>query len=210
MLLDRFNMLRYIVNRIIGRGALHEVIDCLITALEAKDPYTGGHSSKVADMSFDLAKVLGIRGLLLEDIHIAAHIHDIGKLIIPESILNRKGELLENQRTQIETHSQIGFDILNKSKGLKTIARIVLCHHERWDGKGYPLGLKKEKIPMGSRVIAVADSVDAMTSDRPYRKAMTWDECKEEILRNKGVQFDPMVVDAIEVLWDKWVKGKKE
>lgn len=197
-------MLLYILNKLLGRGAFHEVIDCLVTALEAKDPYTGGHSSKVASMSFDLAKAVGLKGIQLEDVHLAAHLHDIGKLSISESILNKKEPLLPNERAIIETHPAIGFNILIKSKGLKNIAQIVLCHHERWDGKGYPLGLKAGKIPLGSRIIAVADSIDAMTTDRPYRKGMSWEKCKEEVLINKGLQFDPVVADAAIKLWAKW------
>lgn len=198
-------MLLYILNKLLGRGAFHEVIDCLITALEAKDPYTGGHSSKVADMSYDLAKEMGLRGLILEDVHLAAHLHDIGKLSVPESILNKTEKLTEEERAKIELHPETGYKILNKSRGLKNVARIVLCHHERWDGKGYPLGIKEKKIPLGSRIIAVADSIDAMTTDRPYRKAMSWGKCKEEILVNKGIQFDPEVVAAAEKLWEKWM-----
>ncbi len=200
-------MILYLLNKLLGHGAFHEVIDCLVAALEAKDPYTGGHSSKVADMSHELAKEMGLKGLVLEDVHLAAHLHDIGKLGIPEIILNKKGKLLPHERAQIEAHSEIGFNILNKSKGLKNIAKIVLCHHERWDGKGYPLGVKEEKIPLGSRIIAVADSIDAMTTDRPYRQAMTWEQCKEEILLNKGLQFDPVVVEVAEKLWGKWERA---
>jgi len=203
-------MILYILNKLLGRGAFHEVIDCLITALEAKDPYTSGHSSKVADMSHELGKAMGLRGVVLEDVHLAAHLHDIGKLSIPESILNKQGKLLPHERAQIEAHSEIGFNILSQSKGLKNIAKIVLCHHERWDGKGYPLGLKGEKIPLGARIIAVADSIDAMTSDRPYRQAMTWEQCREEVLRNKGLQFDSLVVEAAEKLWGKWERGMGE
>ena len=199
-------MLLYLLNNLLGRGAFHEVIDCLVTALEAKDAYTGGHSSKVAEMSYDLAKTMGLKGIALEDVHMAAHLHDIGKISIPESILNKKEKLLPKEWKLIELHSEMGFNILNKSKGLKNIAQIVLCHHERWDGNGYPLGIKGDKIPLGSRIIAVADSIDAMTSDRPYRAAMKWDQCKEEIQKNKALQFDPIVVDAADKLWERWIK----
>ena len=199
-------MILYILNKLLGRGAFHEVIDCLVTALEAKDTYTGGHSSKVAELSYDLAKALGIRGLILEDIHLAAHLHDIGKLGIPESILNKKDKLLPYERALIETHPETGYNILNKSRGLGNIAKIVLHHHERWDGKGYPHGLKEEKIPLGSRIIAIADAIDAMTTHRPYRAAMTWEQCREEIRINKGLQFDPLLVEATEKLWEKWMK----
>lgn len=182
----------------------HDIIECLIAALEAKDLYTSGHSSRVADMSFDLARTMGLKGQGLENIHIAAHLHDIGKMGVPENILNKKGNLLPHEWAHIQRHPEIGYNILSKSKGLCTIAEIVLHHHERWDGKGYPHGLKTDKIPLGSRIIGVADSIDAMTTARPYREAMSWEQCREEILINKGMQFDPVVVEASEKLWEKW------
>ncbi|TYQ18109.1 UNVERIFIED_CONTAM: putative nucleotidyltransferase with HDIG domain [Acetivibrio alkalicellulosi] len=201
-------MILYIFNKLMGRGAFHEVIDQLVVALEEKDPYTGGHSSNVSDMSTDLAKEIGIKGIALEDIHLAAHLHDIGKLKISQEILNKNSKLLPHERVEIEKHAYLGFEILNKSKSLKNIAKIVLHHHERWDGRGYPYGLFEDSIPMGSRIITVADSIDAMTTNRPYRKAMQWEECIEEINRNIGLQYDPLVVEAANNLWTKW-KGVK-
>jgi len=147
---------------------------------------------------------MGLKGSELETIHIAAHLHDIGKMGISENILNKKGRLLPHEFAQIQTHPEIGYKILAKSKGLLKIAEIVLHHHERWDGKGYPNGLREDKIPLGARIIGVADSVDAITSIRPYRRAMSWEECREEILINKGLQFDPVAVEAAEKLLKKW------
>jgi len=189
---------------------MHDVIECLTAALEAKDIYTSGHSSRVADMSFDLACVMGLRGFMIQDIHIAAHLHDIGKMGVPENILNKKGKLLPHEWAQIQQHPEIGYTILCKSKQLHNIAEVVFHHHERWDGKGYPSGLAKDKIPLGSRIIAVADGIDAMTSARPYREAMTWQACMEEVQLNKGIQFDPVVVEATEKLWKKWDKSEKK
>lgn len=196
-------MFQYI-QRIIRPHTFHDIIECLAAALEAKDLYTSGHSSRVGDMSYDLARVMGLKGSELETIHIAAHLHDIGKMGISENILNKKGRLLPHEFAQIQTHPEIGYKILAKSKELQKIAEIVLHHHERWDGKGYPDGLREDKIPLGSRIIGVADSVDAITSIRPYRKAMSWEECRDEILVNKGIQFDPVVVEASEKLWKRW------
>lgn len=193
----------HMLDRFWGRGAYHEVIDCLVAALEAKDHYTSGHSSRVADMSYYLAKAMGLKGVALEDVHMAAHLHDIGKLSIPENILNKKEKLLPGEWAQIKAHPEIGFNILNKSKGLKNIAKIVLHHHERWDGSGYPSGLKQDQIPLGSRIIAVADSIDAMTSRRPYRSAMTWEQCREEVRAGKGLQFDPIVAERSDEIWNK-------
>ncbi len=184
----------------------HAIIDCLVAALEAKDAYTAGHSSKVAGMAHELAWRLGIRGKQLEEIHIAAHLHDIGKIGIPEQILNKKEVLLPHERRQVEEHPRVGYEILAQSKYLLSIAKIVLHHHERWDGKGYPAGLQGERIPLGSRVIAVADTVDAMTSDRPYRQAMGWPKCRLEIEAQKGCQFDPIVVEGATGLWPEWEK----
>lgn len=193
-----------IMQRVFRPHHFHDIIECLAAALEAKDLYTSGHSSRVGDMSYDLGRAMGLKGSELENIHIAAHLHDIGKMGISENILNKKGRLLPHEFAQIQTHPEIGYKILAKSKGLKNIAEIVLHHHERWDGRGYPSCLREGEIPLGSRIIGVADSVDAITSIRPYRNAMSWEECREEILTNKGLQFDPVAVEASEKLWKKW------
>ena len=183
---------------------LHDVIECLTSAMEAKDPYTSGHSSRVADMTYDIAISMGITGKKLEIIHLAAHLHDIGKIGIPEAILNKEDKLLPAEWELIKKHPEIGYNILSKSKQMKEIAKIVLHHHERWDGKGYPQGLSKGEIPLGSRIIAVADSIDAMTSSRPYRMALSWEECQKEINENSGVQFDPAVVKATNIASKGW------
>ncbi|RCX18317.1 metal dependent phosphohydrolase [Anaerobacterium chartisolvens] len=203
-------MFFYLMNRLVGKAAFHEAIECLVAALEARDAYTSGHSLRVADMSSDLGKAIGLRGLKLETVHLAAHLHDIGKLGVPDDVLNKKGRLLPDEWAQIQMHPEIGYNILSKSKGLIHIARIVLYHHERWDGKGYTHGIKGDKIPLGSRIISVADSIDAMTSQRPYREAMSWEKCMDEIVANKGTQFDPMVVEAAERLWRKWKEKERE
>jgi len=189
------------------RDIFHDIIECLIAAIEAKDVYTKGHSTRVADMSVDLAKKIGLRGKELETIHIAAHLHDIGKIGISDQILNKKGKLLPHEFEIIKMHPVIGYNILSKSKRLREIARIVLYHHERWDGKGYPEGLKGTNIPLGARLISICDSIDAMASKRPYREALPWEQIKNEIIVNKGLQFDPVLVDEIDdFLWEKWRK----
>lgn len=184
----------------------HDIIECLVAALEARDVYTYGQSSRVADMVLDLSNKIGLTGSELENIHIAAHLHDIGKIGIPDRILNKQGILFPHEWAQVQQHPEIGYNILNKSPKLKSIAYIVLYHHERWDGKGYPKGLKGNNIPLGSRVIAVCDAVDAMTSARPYRPALTWEECFQEIVVNKGLQFDAVLVEAaveLRFVWEK-------
>ena len=184
----------------------HDIIECLVTALEARDIYTHGHSSRVADMTLDLSKKIGLTGSSLEDVHIAAHLHDIGKIGVPDGILNKKGMLLPHERAQVQQHPEIGYNILSKSEKLKSIASIILYHHERWDGKGYPKGLAGENIPLGARIIAICDAIDAMTSDRPYRPALSWDECFAEIAANKNLQFDALLVEAameLRFIWEK-------
>ncbi len=194
----------FILKRFFEKSRLHDVIECLTTALDAKDPYTSGHSNRVANMTFDIAKYMGLKGSKLETIHLAAHLHDIGKIGISENVLNKVGKLLPEEWAEVKKHPEIGYNILSKSQYMKEVSKIVLHHHERWDGKGYPYGLKSTEIPLGSRIIAVADSIDAMTYDRPYRPAMSWKECKNEIILNRGIQFDPAVVKAIDYLGDKW------
>lgn len=182
----------------------HDIIECLVGALEAKDLYTRGHSMRVGDMTYQLAKKIGLKGEELEFIHIAAHLHDIGKIGVPDKILNKKGKLAENEWKAIKRHPEIGSNILNCSNKLRGISKLVLHHHERWDGKGYPCGLGGESIPLGSRIIAICDSIDAMTSSRSYRKALSWEVCRKEIKNNKGTQFDPLLVEAAEELWGCW------
>ncbi|WP_432407431.1 HD-GYP domain-containing protein [Wukongibacter sp. M2B1] len=185
-------------------GLYHDIIECLVGALEAKDLYTRGHSMRVGDMSYQLAKEIGIRGEELEMIHIAAHLHDIGKIGIPDKILNKKGKLTSSEWKAIKRHPEIGSNILERSDKLRKISKLVLHHHERWDGKGYPSGLKGKDIPLGSRIIAICDSIDAMTSQRSYRKSIPWNLCREEIKVNKGTQFDPFLVEAANGLWEYW------
>lgn len=176
----------------------HDIIESLVTALEAKDLYTKGHSERVAFMTSELSKKLGIKGNELENIHMAAHLHDIGKIGVPDDVLNKKGKLALHEWEYIKLHPKIGFNILSKSNRLKHISRMVLYHHERWDGKGYPEGLSKMDIPLGARIIAVCDSIDAMTSTRPYREAMRFEACIKELVLNKGLMFDPWIIDYIE------------
>lgn len=192
-----------------NRSLYHDIIESLVTALEAKDYYTSGHSERVSDMSYKLAKIMGIRGAKLERIHMAAHLHDIGKIGVPDKILNKKGRLLNYEWEYIKQHPKIGYDILSKSKKLLGISKMVLHHHERWDGKGYPSGLKETDIPEGARIIAVCDTIDAMTSERPYRKALSSEICKKELITNKGIMFEPRIVDFAIEYWGKVVCKQK-
>jgi len=184
----------------------HDLIDCIITALEVRDPYTANHSRRVSDMCEQLCRVLEIPQTEAETIHMAAHVHDIGKIGIPDSILDKPGRLEEWEWQAIREHPRIGAHILEKSRGLAEVSYIVLCHHERWDGKGYPNGLKGEEIPLGARVIAICDSVDAMMSRRAYREALTSERCRGEIIINSGSMYDPKIVPRLVDHWSQVVE----
>jgi HD-GYP domain-containing protein (c-di-GMP phosphodiesterase class II) len=189
------------MNKTIKYIDFHDVIECLIAAVETRDPYTSGHSTRVADISLSLAQAMGLQGEQLETIHMAAHMHDIGKIGVPGEVLTKEGALTDAEWQLIQMHPQIGYDILSRSEALSDIAGIVLHHHERWDGKGYPLGLKGNDIPLGSQIIAVADAIDAMLSPRPYREAMIVDACMHQIEINSGKQFDRRIASlALELM----------
>ncbi|MFL0251873.1 HD-GYP domain-containing protein [Clostridium neuense] len=183
--------------RLLYKNSYHDMSESLVAALEAKDYYTCGHSKRVASMVCELSKKLGVKGKEFEDIHIAAHLHDIGKIGIPDKILNKNEKLNSNEWSYIKAHPQIGYDILSKSNKLKNISKMVLHHHESWNGKGYPDGLSKFEIPFGSRIISVCDSIDAMTSTRSYREALSFEKCINEIYANRGIMFDPLIVDCV-------------
>jgi HD-GYP domain-containing protein (c-di-GMP phosphodiesterase class II) len=154
----------------------------------------------VQDITKLIAKRLGINGKELEDLQQGALLHDIGKIGIPDRILLKNGPLDDEEWKVMRMHAQIGYDIIKSSPDLKDAAEIVGKHHERWDGTGYPVGLKGEEIPMGARIFAIADSYDAMRSDRPYRKGMSVKESVVEINKNAGTQFDPNIVEIFNEL----------
>lgn len=188
-----------------NREVYHDIIESMAAALDAKDIYTAGHSTRVGNMANKLGIYLGIKDEDLEILHIAGHLHDIGKIGVPDNILNKNGRLDSEEWELMKKHSEIGHNILSKVKSLEDISYIVLYHHERWDGKGYPNGLCKEKIPLGARIIAVCDSIDAMQSDRPYRKLISDLECRQEIIKNKGIMYDPSIVECIIENWNEIV-----
>ena len=187
-------------------------LEALAAALDARDRDTGGHSSRVSVYTMDMARRLGIREGSAEwlDIERASLLHDVGKIGVPDSILNKPGPLTAEEWQEMRKHPAIGYEMLRDVKFLSAAAEIVYSHHERYDGKGYPKGLKSEDVPLGSRIFAVADAFDAMTSDRPYRRALDWRKAREEILTNSGVQFDPKVVEAFLECIDAWKEGLEE
>ena len=171
-------------------------IKSLAKAFEAKDKYNKGHMERVLKYGLAIASELD-NSLLNDDVlKLALLFHDIGKIEIPDFILNKPSKLTAEEFEVIKRHPEAGEEILKNVRFLQEVAQIVKQHQERWDGKGYPLGLKGEGIHLYARIVALADAFDAMTSDRVYRKAMSLEEAIEEIRRNKGTQFDPMVVDA--------------
>lgn len=184
----------------------HDIIDCITGALDAKDSYTANHSKRVSDMALEVCKLISLTNTEREEIHIAAHLHDIGKIGIPDSILNKKGSLSESEWSVIKTHSKVGADILGQSNRLKEISTIVLYHHERYDGKGYPFGVSGDNIPIGSKIISICDSIDAMTMKRSYRKTLSYEECYKEIENNLYTMYDPFLGNVILDNWSKIIE----
>ncbi|HUH15320.1 MAG TPA: diguanylate cyclase [Gaiellaceae bacterium] len=178
------------------RAARFRAAASLAKAVDARDAYTGSHSERVSDLAARIATRLGVDREMIELTRLAASLHDLGKLAIPEEILRKPGPLSETERLVLERHPQIGFRML-ESLGVDPVADWVLHHHERWDGSGYPDGVGGEDIPLGARIIFVADAYDAMTSDRVYRGRLTDDQAIAELARCSGTQFDPEIVAAL-------------
>ena len=166
-------------------------IRALLAALEARDGYTGEHSKAVVDLCVAVAKRMGLSHEEVIDVEQAALLHDIGKIGISDTILNKPGQLDEAEWEVIKTHTAIGERMLSSIEGLAHLAPIVRAEHERWDGKGYPDGLSGERIPLASRIVFACDAYHAMTSERPYRKAMSVRAALEELQKNSGTQFCP-------------------
>jgi putative nucleotidyltransferase with HDIG domain len=172
------------------QGMLH----ILTSALDQRDGVTEGHSRRVADLSLIVARELGIYGDDLLDIERAGILHDIGKLAVPDAILSKPGPLTPDEWVEMRRHPDVGYDMVRNVPFLGRAAEIIRSHHERFDGDGYPRNLRGEEIPVGARIFAVVDAYDAMTSDRPYRMALSHDEALAEIRRQASTQFDPVVV----------------
>jgi diguanylate cyclase (GGDEF)-like protein len=178
------------------RAARFRAAARLARAVDARDVYTGSHSERVADLAARLATRIGVDREQIELTRLAGSLHDLGKLAIPEEILRKPGPLSETERLVLERHPQIGFRML-ESLGVDPVAEWVLHHHERWDGSGYPDAIAGDTIPLGARIIFVADAYDAMTSDRVYRDRLSDDEAICELERCAGSQFDPTIVAAL-------------
>lgn len=175
--------------------AYMESIETLRYTVEAKDPYTRGHSDRVSEYSVLIGKYLGLSEKDLHTLKVGGLFHDVGKIGIPDAILLKPGKLTNDEYSEIKNHPAIGVHILSNARIFAEIIPIVKHHHERYDGFGYPSNLKGEDIPYFARIAAVADTFDAMTSRRTYRDSLGLDIVKDEINKNKGIQFDPQIAD---------------
>ena len=171
-------------------------IIALSKAVDARDTYTAGHSERVTQISLKIGQALALSPEQLNLIEIAALFHDVGKIGIPDQVLNKPGKLTDEEFNQIKEHPSIGVNILKTIEFLDKTLPMILHHHEKYDGSGYPFGISRETIPLESRIICVADSYDAMTSDRPYRKGLPHSVAVDELIKFKGIQFDPIIVEA--------------
>jgi putative nucleotidyltransferase with HDIG domain len=194
------------------RDSYDGTLEALVNALDARDQETKGHSLRVQRYMMDIAREFGVQEGTTQwtDLSRGALLHDVGKIGVSDTILLKPGKLTEDEWTLMRKHPEIGYGMLHQVTFLKGAAEIILAHHERWDGKGYPRGLAHEEVPLGARIFMVCDTFDSMTSDRPYRKALTAIESMNEILKFSGSQFDPQVVEAFLDIYERWVEEREE
>jgi len=180
-------------------------LEALAAALDTRDTETQGHSARVSEYTVLIAGRLSVGEPELTQIRRGALLHDVGKIGIPDAILRKPGKLTPEEWSEMKRHPEIGYRILSGIGFLEESLPIVMAHQERFDGSGYPRGLRGDEIPLGARIFAVVDTLDAMTSDRPYRKALTYGDAREEIVCNAGIQFDPKVVDIfLRISREEW------
>jgi len=187
-------------------------VENLMTALDLRDVETFGHSQTVSKYCQVLARLLGInQQTRLDNIRKGSLLHDIGKIAIPDSILKKPGQLTPDEWEKIRLHPSLGFGLIKEMKMLTEVGHIILYHHEKYDGSGYPRGLKREEIPLESRIFALADALDAITSHRPYRAERDFRTAREEIIKNTASHFDPQVVEAFcSIDIEKWERIRYE
>ncbi len=193
--------------------SLHQLSESLGNAVDAKDKLTHNHSQYVAVISYLIALAMGFNAKQADVIHIAGHLHDIGKIGIPDAVLGKKDKFTDEDWKWMQRHSEIGAQIIAPVKAFKAksgIREIILHHHERFDGSGYPARLEGKDIPIGARIVAVADTLSALIQDRPYRKGRSFEDAVEEIAKNSGTQFDPVVVKVFMEIHNnikQWLEG---
>ncbi|HOD70935.1 MAG: Cyclic di-GMP phosphodiesterase response regulator RpfG [Deltaproteobacteria bacterium ADurb.BinA179] len=190
---------RYRLIKSIVRGDESTMLS-LVRALELKDPYTKGHSERVAGYALSIARKLGLSPDVVKAIQYGSWLHDCGKIGVSENILNYEGPLDDAELHIVRNHPIWGADVARQARLADTIVNIILCHHERFDGKGYPAGLKNGDIPLEARIVAVADIYDALTTERPYRNAYSRDKAMEMLVSMKGNMLDPELVDAFSAI----------
>ncbi|HDP35394.1 MAG TPA: HD-GYP domain-containing protein, partial [Candidatus Hydrogenedentes bacterium] len=183
--------------------AYEDTLIALASAIELRDHYTVGHTWRVTNFAVEIARELGWDDKKLNEVQMGGVLHDVGKIAVDNAILGKPGNLTEEEFAQMKVHPGRGADLLRDIKFLHPLVPYCLCHHERWDGTGYPAGLKGEDIPIEGRVISVADAFDAMTSTRPYRKGMEPEIALERLREGKGKQFDPDLVDVLERCYEQ-------
>ena len=186
-------------------------LEALVLALDIRDRETQGHSKRVVEYCALMAEAMNIKGQQLVDVRNGALLHDVGKIGIPDAVLIKPGELTEEEWNIMKRHPVFGFNILNGIKFLEGSLPVVLHHHERWDGSGYPYRLKKDAIPISARIFSIADTLDAMTSPRPYRRALIYSNVRKEIQELSGIQFDPDISDIFLSIPNKhWIDINKK
>ena len=187
--------------------AYDELLGVLGVALDFRDNDTAGHLRRVVRYCLEIAQAMGCTSDMWVQLNRGAYLHDLGKIAIPDAILFKKGKLSSEEWGVMRTHPWIGYNLVSRISLLASVAGIMLTHHERYDGTGYPQGLKGDEIPLGARIFAVADTLDAMTSDRPYRKALSFSDARDEITRESGRQFDPEVVKTFLAIPEEMLRG---
>ena len=178
------------------KGLFVHSVHAFVSAIDAKDQYTHGHSERVTDYALKMGQVLDWGPEMLEALRMSAILHDVGKIGVSEVILSKPSALTTEEFSQIKRHPEIGARIVGEIPQLKATISGILFHHERFDGHGYPRGLEGDNIPVFGRLLCVADAYDAMTSDRPYRRGLKIEQALQELLNNRGTQFDIRMVDA--------------
>jgi len=176
--------------------ALEGTIHALASTVEKRDPYTAGHQQRVSNLACAIAGEMGLPEETINGIRMVGFIHDLGKIYVPAEILNKPGQLTEVELTLIRTHAQVGYDILKTVEFPWPIAQVIMQHHERLDGSGYPFGLSSKEILLEAKIIAVADAIEAIASHRPYRPALGLERALEEVSEKKGILYDPEAVDV--------------